>query len=88
MLYCTKKSFIYLEEDGSVHPHKHYFFLKILERVTELIRSEAIQKNLLASVVLCLAELVSALRAHAIGTLNQFMPAVIKVLHAQKELET
>ncbi|PNF34295.1 HEAT repeat-containing protein 1 [Cryptotermes secundus] len=63
-------------------------FKQILERVTELIQSEAVQKNLLASVVLCLAELVSALRAHAIGTLNQFVPAVIKILHAQKELET
>jgi U3 small nucleolar RNA-associated protein 10 len=77
-----------LQEDSSVHPHKHCFFLKILERVTELIQSEAVQKNLLASVMLCLAELVSALRAHAIGTLNQFMPTVIKVLHSQKELET
>jgi U3 small nucleolar RNA-associated protein 10 len=88
MLHCTKKGLVYLKEYGSVHPHKYYFFLKILERVTELIQSEAVQKNLLASVVLCLAELVSALRAHAIGSLNQFMPAVIKVLHAQKKLET
>jgi U3 small nucleolar RNA-associated protein 10 len=61
--------------------------LKILEQVTELIESDTVQKNLLASVVLCLAELVSVLRAHAIGMLSQFMPAVIKVLHAQRELE-
>jgi hypothetical protein len=87
---CTvqRRRFVYLKEDGFAHPHKYYFSLKILERVTELIQSETVQKNLLASVVLCLAELVSALRAHAIGTLNQFMPAIIKVLHAQKELET
>jgi hypothetical protein len=84
----TNKGFVYLKEYSSVHSCKHCFFLKILEQVTELIRSEAVQKNLLASVVLCLAELVSALRAHAIGSLNQFMPTVIKVLHAQRELET
>jgi hypothetical protein len=61
--------------------------LKILERVTELVQSDAVQKNLLASVVLCLAELVSVLRANAIGMLSQFMPAVIKVLREQQELE-
>jgi U3 small nucleolar RNA-associated protein 10 len=65
----------------------HFFLLKILERVTELIQSEVVQKNLLASAVLCVAELVSALRAHAISSLNQFMPAVVNVLHAQQELE-
>jgi len=55
--------------------------------VTKLVQSDAVQKNLLASVVLCLAELVSVLRAHAIGMLSQFVPAVIKVLHGQQELE-
>jgi U3 small nucleolar RNA-associated protein 10 len=65
----------------------HFFLLKILERVTELIQSETVQKNLLASAVLCIAELVSALRAHAISNLTQFMPAIVKVLHAQQELE-
>jgi U3 small nucleolar RNA-associated protein 10 len=56
--------------------------------VTELIQSDAVQKNLLASGVLCIAELVSGLRAHAISSLNKFMPALVKVLHAQQELET
>ena len=55
--------------------------------MTKLVQSDAVQKNLLASVVLCLAELVSVLRANAIGMLSQFMPAVIKVLHGQQELE-
>ncbi|PSN50219.1 hypothetical protein C0J52_07804 [Blattella germanica] len=69
-------------------PEDPAHFKQILERVTDLLESKAVQKNLLASVVLCLAELVSVLRAHAIGKLNKFMPAILKILKMQKDLES
>ncbi|XP_069672379.1 HEAT repeat-containing protein 1 [Periplaneta americana] len=63
-------------------------FKQILERVTQLAQSPAVQGNLLASVVLCLAELVSTLRAHAIANLNQFVPTVIKILRTQRDIDS
>ncbi|KAJ9574702.1 hypothetical protein L9F63_008137, partial [Diploptera punctata] len=63
-------------------------FKQILNHVTELTKSEAVKNNLLASVILCLAELVSVLRAHSIVQLKEFMPAVIKILGEQKDLDS
>lgn len=59
-------------------------FKPILEYMTSLICKGQIQNsNLLASVVLCAAELCSSLRAHAIVSLPVLMPAFIKLLAAQ-----
>ncbi|KAJ8929226.1 hypothetical protein NQ314_018105 [Rhamnusium bicolor] len=63
-------------------------FVQILEFITNLIKSGKAQNNVLASVVLCLAELCINLRAHAIASLADFMPAVIKVLRQEKFEET
>lgn len=67
------------------HPEK---FVQILEYVTIVIKSGLVQGNILASIVLCLAELCSSLRAHSISNLNKFMPALIKVLKNLKTQDT
>lgn len=59
-------------------------FTQILDLVTNLIKSPRIQGNIMASLILCLAELCNTLRAHAISSLNRFMPTIIKVLKAQQ----
>lgn len=59
-------------------------FKPILEHMTYLIRKQKIKNhNLLASVVLCAAELCSSLRAHAIASLPVLMPAFIKLMASQ-----
>lgn len=58
-------------------------FVKILDFIALLMKSEKVHSNVQASVVLCLAELVAVLRAHAIPNLNNFMPALIKILKVQ-----
>lgn len=52
--------------------------------MTSLISEVQIKNtNLLASIVLCAAELCSSLRAHAIASLPVLMPAFIKLISAQ-----
>ncbi|XP_018325766.1 HEAT repeat-containing protein 1 [Agrilus planipennis] len=62
-------------------------FLYILGFVTDLVKARKAQDNVLASIVLCLAELCANLRAHTISSLNKFMPALIKILKTQKTKE-
>lgn len=58
-------------------------FKPILDTITNLTRS-AVSGNLMASIVLCLAELCSNLKAHAIAYLPKFMPSLIKILKTQR----
>lgn len=61
-------------------------FVQILYFITELIKSN-IDANILASAILCLAELCTHLRSHSISSLPKFMPAIIKVLKTQNKEE-
>lgn len=63
-------------------------FKPVLERITEYTCNPNISGNVMASVVLCLAELCSNLKAHALTSLRKFMPALIKVLKKQRKAET
>ncbi|XP_075991949.1 HEAT repeat containing 1 homolog l(2)k09022 [Anticarsia gemmatalis] len=63
-------------------------FKSVLETVTEYTCNSNIAGNVMASVVLCLAELCSNLKAHALASLRKFMPALIKVLKKQRKSET
>ncbi|KAJ8983683.1 hypothetical protein NQ317_003471 [Molorchus minor] len=71
----------------SLAPEDPQKFVQILEFVTNLINSGKAQNNVLASILLCLAELCINLRAHAIAGLASFMPSVIKILKQQKHEE-
>ncbi|XP_050309116.1 HEAT repeat-containing protein 1 [Anthonomus grandis grandis] len=70
---------------GAEEPEK---FLPILEFVAEILNSGKARDNLLASVILCLAELCVVLRAHGIQALSLFMPSFLSVLKSQKYQET
>lgn len=63
-------------------------FKNVLETVTDYTCNPNIAGNVMASVVLCLAELCSNLKAHALASLRKFMPALIKVLKKQRKAET
>lgn len=63
-------------------------FKPVLDTVTEYTCNSEISGNVMASIVLCLAELCSNLKAHALSSLRKFMPALIKVLKAQRKAET
>lgn len=70
---------------ASKNPDK---FTSILEFIIDLIKNKKTHGNILASVMLCLAELCHRLRAHAIPGLPRYMPAVIKILKLQQNQET
>lgn len=63
-------------------------FKPVLDTVTEYTCNSSISGNVMASIVLCLAELCSNLKAHALVSLRKFMPALIKVLKKQRKAET
>lgn len=70
---------------GSENPEK---FTPVLETVTNYTCNPNIPGNVMASIVLCLAELCGNLKAHALSSLRKFMPALIKVLKKQRKAET
>ncbi|XP_059059367.1 HEAT repeat-containing protein 1 [Achroia grisella] len=63
-------------------------FEPVLKTVTEYICNPTISGNVMASIVLCLAELCSNLKAHALVGLCKFMPALLKVLKKQRKADT
>ncbi|XP_057330198.1 HEAT repeat-containing protein 1 homolog [Microplitis mediator] len=67
---------------ASEHPDQ---FKPVLELSTEYMAAK--DGPLLGSVVLCVAELSSTMRIHAIPLMNKFMPAIIKLLksHCHQE---
>lgn len=62
-------------------------FATILTFITGLMKIAKTNENILASVILCLAELCANLRAHAIPGLPKYMPALLKVLKSRKSDE-
>ncbi|KAJ8918485.1 hypothetical protein NQ315_008182 [Exocentrus adspersus] len=68
----------------SLAPDDPEKFVQILDFIINVIKSGKAQNNVLASVLLCLAELCVDLKAHAISGLAEFMPVVIKILKQQK----
>ncbi|KAL4720274.1 hypothetical protein ACJJTC_001381 [Scirpophaga incertulas] len=70
---------------ASEHPEP---FKPVLETVTEYTGNPKISENVMASVVLCLAEFCSNLKVHALSSLRKFMPALLKVLKKQRKSET
>ncbi|XP_018577691.1 HEAT repeat-containing protein 1 [Anoplophora glabripennis] len=68
----------------SLAPDDPEKFVQILDFITNVINSGKAKNNVLASVILCLAELCVTLKAHAISGLAEFMPAIIKILKQQK----
>ncbi|XP_030033352.1 HEAT repeat-containing protein 1 [Manduca sexta] len=63
-------------------------FKDVLGTITNYTCNLNISGNVMASIVLCLAELCSNLKAHALASLRRFMPALIKVLKKQRKAET
>ncbi|CAG5048433.1 unnamed protein product [Parnassius apollo] len=62
-------------------------FKPVLEVVTDYTCNPNISSNVMASVVLCLAELCGNLKAHSLSSLRKFMPALIKVLKKQRKTD-
>lgn len=61
-------------------------FRQLLDTLAAIVKaSDQIPVNVLAQSVLCLAELCSNLRAHAISHLPKFMPSIDKILQAQTQ---
>ncbi|CAG9854683.1 unnamed protein product [Phyllotreta striolata] len=63
-------------------------FVPILEFVTGILKTDRVHNNVLASMVLCLAELCVNLKGHAISCLPDFMPVLIGILKKQKHGDT
>ncbi|XP_076255308.1 HEAT repeat containing 1 homolog l(2)k09022 [Rhynchophorus ferrugineus] len=63
-------------------------FVRVLEFISNLLGSGKAQNNVLASVILCLAELCANLRVHAISCLPDIMPSFLKILKCQKHQNT
>lgn len=64
-------------------------FKAILEMLIEILRkNEEVARILLATVVLCLAEVCSNLRAHSIAFLPNFMRMLLKILQKQVSAST
>ena len=53
-----------------------------------LIKRKELAAEVLGSDLLCIAELCSVLKAHAIPHLNAFVPPLLKILKNQKYLAT
>ncbi|KAI4465037.1 bap28 [Holotrichia oblita] len=62
-------------------------FIDVLNYLTDFIKTTKVQGNILASAILCLAELCNHLRAYAIPNLNKFMPTFMKILKINREQE-
>lgn len=59
-------------------------FKPLLDILSSIIKSsDSVAPNVLAQSMLCLAEICSNLRAHAISHLSKFMPAIGRILQAQ-----
>ncbi|XP_012285727.1 HEAT repeat-containing protein 1 [Orussus abietinus] len=61
-------------------------FKPILEMATKIVKTR--DGPVLASAVLCVAELCSAMRVHAIQSLNNFLPAILRLLEVCCNQET
>ncbi|KAK9888598.1 hypothetical protein WA026_000833 [Henosepilachna vigintioctopunctata] len=70
-----------IKHNGSEDPDKYVI---VLEFITNIIKSEKPHGNVMASVILCLAELCVTLRSKAIHSFPVFMPVLLKIMKQQK----
>ncbi|XP_034426314.1 HEAT repeat-containing protein 1 isoform X1 [Hippoglossus hippoglossus] len=63
-------------------------FVPVLQQTVEIVASTEEEKNVMGSALLCIAEVVSTLKARAIPQLPRLMPAVLHTLANRKELLT
>ncbi|GLD57809.1 HEAT repeat-containing protein 1 [Lates japonicus] len=70
---------------GSDHQEE---FVPVLLRAVEIVTAAEEEKNVTGSALLCIAEVVGALKALAIPQLPRLMPAVLHTLTNRKELLT
>lgn len=68
------------------HHNFLFYYLQILELATELMKKR--EGAVLGSATLCVAELCSSMRVHAIQSLNKFVPAIIRLLQKYCKQET
>ncbi|XP_043915044.1 HEAT repeat-containing protein 1 isoform X2 [Protopterus annectens] len=61
-------------------------FVPVLNTAVDLVLDKTEEKNVLGSALLCIAEVVIALKALAVPQLPRLMPAVLKTLKDRKEL--
>ncbi|XP_031696536.1 HEAT repeat-containing protein 1-like, partial [Anarrhichthys ocellatus] len=70
---------------GSVHQEA---FVPVLQQTVDIVMKTEEEKNVTSSALLCIAEVVGALKALAIPQLPRLMPAVLTALTDRKELLT
>ncbi|XP_007565302.1 HEAT repeat-containing protein 1 [Poecilia formosa] len=70
---------------GSAHKD---VFVPVLQQAVDIVTATAEDKNVTGSALLCIAEVVSALKTLAIAQLPRLMPAVLHMLNDKKELLT
>ncbi|XP_015227293.1 PREDICTED: HEAT repeat-containing protein 1 [Cyprinodon variegatus] len=70
---------------GSAHQE---VFVPVLLMVVDIVTTTKEEKNVIGSALLCIAEVVTELKALAIPQLPRLMPAVLHVLSDRKELLT
>ncbi|XP_028989805.1 HEAT repeat-containing protein 1 [Betta splendens] len=63
-------------------------FVPVLLRAVQIVTATDEEKNVMSSALLCIAEIVSTLKALAIPQLPRLMPAVLHVLTDRKDLLT
>uniref|UniRef100_A0A671WPT1 HEAT repeat-containing protein 1 n=1 Tax=Sparus aurata TaxID=8175 RepID=A0A671WPT1_SPAAU len=63
-------------------------FIPVLQQTVEIVTSAEEEKNVMGSALLCIAEVVSTLKALAIPQLPRLMPAVLNTLTDRKDLLT
>ncbi|KAM7370301.1 hypothetical protein PAMP_009861 [Pampus punctatissimus] len=68
--------------------HHQEVFVPVLLRTTEIVTSPEEEKNVTGSALLCIAEVVSTIKALAIPQLPRLMPAVLHMLTHRKQLLT
>uniref|UniRef100_UPI0037E97E07 HEAT repeat-containing protein 1 n=1 Tax=Semicossyphus pulcher TaxID=241346 RepID=UPI0037E97E07 len=68
--------------------HHQEAFVPVLLQTVEVVTAPQEEKNVTGSALLCVAEVVSTLRALAIPQLPRLMPAVLQTLTDRKELLT
>ncbi|TRY66425.1 hypothetical protein DNTS_028326 [Danionella cerebrum] len=61
-------------------------FVPVLNKAVELVENEEEEKNVMGSALLCVAEIISTLKALAIPQLHRLMPAVLEALKKRKDL--
>lgn len=63
-------------------------FVPVLQRTVDIVTATDEEKNVTGSALLCVAEVVGALRALAVPQLPRLMPALLHTLSDRKELLT